>query len=65
MNTAGWLAAAVTTCVVLFSVPGFDAALSIALVVGPFAGLLVHAVAIAVDRQPTVDFSADPLGSEF
>jgi len=64
-NTAGWLVAAVATAVTLFALPGFDAAVSTALLVGPVAGLLVHAAAITFDRHPPVELSLEPVAAEF
>jgi len=63
-NAAGWMVAAASTVVLLFVVPNFDAALPLALILGPSAGLVVHAVAILLDRQLPAGVSPLPVVPE-
>jgi O-antigen/teichoic acid export membrane protein len=60
--TAGWVAAAVATIVVMASPIEFMARVAIALLTGPFVGLVVHLVALTRSaRRGTVGSSIDAL----
>lgn len=51
MYTLGWLLAAFVTAVILFAIPDFDVAITVALLSGPVVGLAVHLGAVLLDGQ--------------